>query len=180
VEGDESNNGLAAAAPIGVFRPDLIVPLVTAPTVWSTGQPFTVTARVRNQGLPPAAAGAFRVGAYLSTEPEPGTGILVGSVAVASLNPQTNASVTIPVAIPAFIAPGSYSVSVVADYEQRVAESNEGNNGLTAFSPVEIRRADLLVTAITAPATGSIGKTIAVGNTVKNEGMATIDSAHAV
>jgi len=80
---------------------------------------------------------------------------------------------TNPVAIPAFIAPGSYSVSVVADYEQRVAESNEGNNGLTAFSPVEIRRADLLVTAITAPATGSIGKTIAVGNTVKNEGMAT-------
>jgi uncharacterized repeat protein (TIGR01451 family) len=97
----------------------------------------------------------------------------VGSVAVASLNPQTTASVTIPVAVPAFIAPGSYSVSVVADYEQRVAESNESNNGLTATLQVEIRRADLRVTALTAPATASIGKTIAVTNTVKNEGTAT-------
>jgi serralysin len=173
VESDETNNGLTAAGSIDVFRPDLVVPLVTAPTVWSTGQPFTVTARVRNQGLPPAAAGAFRVGAYLSTLLDPGSGVLVGSVAVTSLNPQTNASVTIPVAVPTFIAPGSYFVSVVADYEQRVTESNEGNNGLTAAQPVDIRRADLSVAVLTPPATGSIGKTIAVANTVSNAGTAT-------
>jgi len=97
----------------------------------------------------------------------------VGSVAVTSLNPQTNASVTIPVAVPTFIAPGSYFVSVVADYEQRVTESNEGNNGLTAAQPVDIRRADLSVAVLTPPATGSIGKTIAVANTVSNAGTAT-------
>ena len=157
---------------IEVRRPDLIVPLVTAPPAWSTGQPFVVTARVRNQAPAPAAAGAFRVGAYLSTLPDPGTGVLVGSTAVTSLAPQTNASVMIQVTVPPSLAAGSYFVSVVADYEHKVAESDAGNNGTTATAPVDIRRADLRITALTPPVSGVIARTISVSNTVANFGNA--------
>jgi len=170
-EDNEANNRFTGNT-IAVRRPDLIVPFVTAPTAWSTGQPFTVGARVGNQGQAPAAAGAFRVGAYLSTESDPGTGILIGSVAVPSLMPQTTAAVTIPATIPAFVAPGLYFVSAVADYEGKVAESDTSNNGLTATMQVQIRRADLQVTALTPPPTGVAGRAITVGNTVKNIGTA--------
>jgi hypothetical protein len=114
VETTRRTTGSRTAAQIDVFRPDLdIVPLVTAPRC---GRPVQAVHGDRARAQPGTAAGGGPApSAWARTCrrcPILGTGILVGSVAVTSLNPQTNASVTIPVAVPAFIAPGSYFVSV--------------------------------------------------------------------
>jgi subtilase family serine protease len=172
-ESNETNNELGTAAALEIRRPALRPLTVTAPTTWSPGQPFVVTTTVRNEGTAPAAAGQFRVGAYLSGSPVPGSGTLVGFATVAKLAAGvTTPNLVIPVAVPVGLAPGNYSVSVVADHDGRVFEVDEADNGLTAAAQVQIRRADLAVTVLTAPPTGARGKLIMVANTVANVGNA--------
>jgi subtilase family serine protease len=170
LEVNEVNNLLGTATPVTIRAPDLTVLGATGPTTWSPGQPFTVSASVRNLGLAPAAAGAFRVGVFLSPIATGGT--LVGSTAVTMLPPLATSSVTIPVMVPAGVAPGAYNIIVVADHEGRVTEPDEANNTFVVAAQVQIRRADLAVTALAGPSTGVRGRTISVANTVTNLGNA--------
>ena len=167
VEADETNN--ERSTEIAIVRPDLTVLAASGPTTWSPGQPFSVTASVRNLAQAPAASRAFGVGVFLSPVATGGT--LVGSTAVTTLA-STTAAVTIPVTVPPAIAPGTYNIIVVADHDNAVLEVNETNNAFTVASQVVIRRADLAVTALTGPSTGVRGRTIAVQNTVVNLGNA--------
>ena len=166
IEANETNNELIAATALTIRAPDLAVLSATGPATWSPGQPFTVMASVRNVALAPAAAGAFRVGVFLSPIATGGT--LVGSTAVTMLAPQTTSTVTIPVTVPAGVAPGAYNIIVVADHEGRIAEPDEANNAFTLAAQVQIRRADLAVTALAGPPTGIRGRAISVANTVAN------------
>ena len=95
VEADETNNELSVETTIRAA--DLTVLTATGPATWAPGQPFMVTASVRNVGVAPAAAGAFRVGVFLSPIATGGT--LVGSTAVTTLAPLTTTAVTIPVTV---------------------------------------------------------------------------------
>ncbi len=68
----------------------------------------------------------------------------------------------------ASLAPGPYYlVEIAGDDDGRVAETDETDNAFVSATPqVQVKRADLVVAALSGPATGLVGKTIAVSNTI--------------
>ncbi len=150
--------------------PNLTVSAVTAPATGVAGSVINVTNRVRNAGGV-TAVGPFRIGIYLSAgSSTPGSGTLVGSRTVNSLAGGAESVATTAVTVPAGIAAGLYFVSAVADIDETVDESSEGDNGLTASTRVEIVRPDLAMLAVSGPARGSTGQSISVSTSVKNVG----------
>jgi len=187
VESDKANNALASDATVEIRQSNLAVlsatptptPAGGGPASVVPGQAFVVTASVRNTGEAPAIAGAFRVGAYLSSSPAGANPTLLGFATVASLAPSTTTSVPISIkTVPASLPPGLYYLVVVADDDGRVAELDELDNTFVSDTPrVQVKRADLVVAALSGPATGLVGKTIAVGNTIVNQGAAPATAA---
>jgi len=175
VEVDDTNNGLTAQATVTVLmnRPDLVMTTVSVPATGRTGQPLAVTNTVQNIGQ--SAAPAFRITFYMSaTDPAPGAGVAVGSRTVSGLARDASSSATTMVTIPLGLDAGSYFVSAVADDPPSVVEVSETNNGRTAPDRVSVAlfRADLMVTKLTVPAAGQMGRPLAVTSTVKNVGPA--------
>ena len=152
--------------------PDLRVSTVSAPASVGTGQTLAIVSTVTNNGT--AAAGAFTVTFYLSTDQTPGAGAPVGSRKIAGLAAGGSNTATATVMIPLGFEPGPYFLSAVADSTGAVAESDESNNGLTATAQVTVLmfRADLMLTALTAPATVKTGQVLSVVSAVKNVGQA--------
>ncbi|HXU84469.1 MAG TPA: CARDB domain-containing protein [Verrucomicrobiae bacterium] len=152
--------------------PDLVVSAISGPAVAASGTTIILNNTVRNVGL---AAGAFNVGLYLSN-----------SSAVTTLDRQlttrrvtsglaTNAvsADATSVLIPADVPPGNYFLGAIADIDNEVDEVvGEGNNA--ASTPVVIAKPDLVVTALTAPATAGAGRQIVVSSTVKNQAAAAV------
>jgi subtilase family serine protease len=79
------------------------------------------------------------------------------------------------VRIPSSIAAGSYYVLAKADWENNVLENYETNNtrtsGLIRIGP------DLIVSALTAPATGAPGGAIVVSDTTRNDGTSSAEAS---
>jgi subtilase family serine protease len=172
-ESDETNNGVTAPTRITISVPDLVLTAITAPTTGGAGGTITVTSTIGNSGPVGTSAGPFRLGVYLSPDDAtPGAGTLIGSRLIASIPGGTNASVTTTVAVPADTAAGPYFLSVVADTEAAVADPDRANNGLTAPAPITIIWPDLVVTGLTAPATGGVGGGVSVTAVVANQGAA--------
>jgi len=181
-EGSELNNVLiATSGPISITAPpqaDLLVTALTAPTTGTQGGNLAgVQATIRNQGT--AAAGAFRIGFYLSTT----TAITTASTFtgfscnVASLATGTNTNCAGTVSIPPGLANGTYYLGAIVDDQTSVTESNEANNlRLSDSGVIAIGIAgtpDLIITALTSPNSGSAGGTLAgVNMTVRNQGSA--------
>ncbi len=156
---------LSAEPPV----PDLVMAAVSAPAVAAPGQTISVTTTATNQGA--GAAGAFRVGIYLSaTDPSPGAGSLLGFRDVTSLAGGASSTATTVVAIAAGTALGTYYLSARADTGGSVAESDETNNGRTAASQLTVTRPELSVSAVSGPSVGSPGHTVTVTTTVANTG----------
>jgi subtilase family serine protease len=184
VELAKVNNRLAVTpdAKIVIRQPNLAVlsatltppPAGGGPASVVPGQAFVVTASLRNTAEAPAAAGSFRVGAYLSPSADGSNPTFLSSATVATLAPSTTVSVPISVkTVPPSLAPGSYYLVVIADDDHRVTEPDEIDNVFRSATPqVQVKRADLTVTALSGPATGLAGKTVAVSNTVVNQGNA--------
>jgi len=171
----ETNNGLTASTAMNVtlYQPDLVVSTLTAPAAGMTGRPITVANSVRNQG--PAPTVAFRITFYMSsTDPTPGAGTAIGFRDVAALAAGAVSTASTVLTIPATLAPTSYYLSSVADSGGVVTELDASNNGRTASLQVAVTlfQADLVVTALTAPATAAIGHAIIVTSTVRNQGPA--------
>jgi subtilase family serine protease len=183
-ESDKANNARSVTpdATIVIRQPNLAVlsatltpaPVGGGPATVVPGQAFTVTASVRNTAEAPAIAGSFRVGAYLSTSPTGANPTLLGFATVASLAASTTTSVPISIkTLPPSLPPGSYYLVAIADDDGRIAESDEVDNTFVSATPqVEIKRADLVLTALSGPAGGLVGKSIAVSNTIVNQGTA--------
>jgi len=152
---------------------DLRVSALSAPATVRTGQKLDVASTVINGGT--LAAGAFTVSFYLSaTDATPGAGVVIGTRTLTSLAAGASSPATTSITIPLGFAPGSYFLSAVADSGSTVTELDETNNGRTAVAQVTVLmfRADLSVTALSAPATVKTGQTLAVASTVKNTGQA--------
>ena len=155
----------ALAAPLAT-GPDLTVTALTVPTMQvAPGQTFSVANTIKNIGG--TAAGAFRVGIYLSSTNTSFGGTPVGLRHVTpTLAAGMSSTVPIPVTIPGNTSAGPIFLVAVADDLGDVAEDNEANN--TRSVPLTIVQPDLVVSAVTAPATGTIGGTLAVNTTVNN------------
>jgi subtilase family serine protease len=172
---DATNNGRTAATTttVSLYRPDVVMSALTAPTTGSTSKTIIVANTVLNQGNAPA--GPFRITFYMSaTDATPGAGSAVGSRDVASLAAGASSAANTTVTIPAGFDLGTYYVSAIADSGGALVELDATNNGLTAptMTQVALYRPDVLVSALTAPATAGIGRTLSVSNTVRNQGTA--------
>jgi len=79
------------------------------------------------------------------------------------------------VTLPATLAPGTYYVGAFADDTQQVTESDENNNTALAANQMVVTRgaaADLTVTAVTAPATVTLGERPNITSAIRNLGTA--------
>ena len=164
----------ATPTPI-LVGPDLVVSAATAtPAATAPGLTVTVANTVRNAGA--QAAGAFDVAVYLSSDGayQDGVDLLLATRRVTGLAPGAISAAMTPVVIPTNQSAGSHSLIVRADVTGavpgEVTEGNENNN--LAVVALNVVRADLTVTALTAPAVAAPGMNVSVSHTVRNTALA--------
>jgi subtilase family serine protease len=177
-ESNETNNvGCAPVSIVVTGQPDLLMTSLTLnATLVSAAGTLSVTDTVLNQGT--AAARPFNIAYHLSVDTTYGNAddlAIVTSRTVGSLNnylaaeasDQATTSLQIPAATPA----GTYHVCALADWNGLVAESDETNNTICSAATVTVPLADLLVSALSTPATSvTAGGTMPVSLSVTNQG----------
>ena len=170
-ESNETNNlaatGIALTLPA---LPDLAVTSVVAPKTGQPGETTAISFTVENRGRAPATI-SWSDSVYLTT-----SGTTVGARLLATLVRPTalamGASYTVSrnFVLPE-IADGDYRVLVVSDVTGAVFESNlEANNQGLSAEPLELRHADLLPSALSAPATATSGTTLSLTWSTTNRG----------
>lgn len=176
-ESSEQNNARAATLSIAISAaplPDLEITAVNvAQTAVLAGGVIDVDDSVKNAGS--AAAGAFQVGIYLSTDATiTAQDLLIGLRPVASLAPGATSSGGDVLAVPATISAGSWWVGALADPQGAVAESDESDNARATGAPLQISvppRPNLVVQSFTfTPASVDTGTPIDVVDTIANTG----------
>ena len=162
-ETSETNNTYSRTILIGA---DLDITALSAPSAAAAGQTISVTDTTKNAGA--GAAGPTATLIYLSADGAVGASdILLGSRSVPALAGGETSSGSTSVTIPAGTAPKTWYLIAKADGEGVLAETSETNN---TFSKTIYIGPDLIVSAISAPATAVAGQTISVGDTTKNNG----------
>lgn len=175
-ESDENDNGRAAANPTAVTRryPDLSITTVSGtPSTIQAGQSLTATSTVSNGGQ--ESSGNFTLSFYLSSDTTITTSDrLLGSLTLASVAAGGQAPANGTFVVPANLPTGNYYIGAIADPDNQVAESNEGNNSKASGSRVKVTAAatqpDLVILSVSGPVGGTAGQTVAVTATVKNQG----------
>ena len=164
LETNETNNTASDTIVIG---PDLIVSALTAPSAALPGSTISVTDTTKNQtGTSPAPVSTTRF--YLSTNSTWDTGdTSIGSREIPVLAAGASNSKPANVTIPAGTATGNYYIIAKADGDGTLFELNETNN--TKYASIRISPPDLIVSAISVPATGGAGTSITATNTTKNQ-----------
>jgi subtilase family serine protease/subtilisin family serine protease len=162
-ETNETNNVTPAQVMIG---PDLVVSSLLAPASAGAGATVSVTDTTRNQGA--GAAGASTTRIYFSTNTAWDAGdTFLGARAVPALASGGSSAGATTVTIPAGIAAGTYYLIALADADGGVGETIETNNATA--TPIQVG-GDLVVSALTVPATAAAGATITVTDTTANQG----------
>ena len=167
----QANNDRATATPIRV-GPDLLISAGTAtPAVSAPGRTVMVANTVRNAGA--EAAGPFDVAIYLSADNQyqGGVDLLLATRRVSpGLAARALSSATTPVVIPANQSAGHQFLIVRADAADEVIEGSQNNNAFAI--PLTVVRADLVITALTAPTAAAPGMNVSVSHTVRNAALA--------
>ncbi|HEX9758433.1 MAG TPA: S8 family serine peptidase [Nitrospiria bacterium] len=138
VETKKTNNCLTAASQVTITGPDLVMTGVsTSTTSVPIGGSFTLADTVKNQGTTTTSS-IFYVGLYLSADAMITTADTrlntryIGGLA-AGVSSSGNSTMTIPTNM----APGTYYIGAIADFDNRQPESDETNNAL-AGTTIEI------------------------------------------
>jgi subtilase family serine protease len=163
----ESNEGNNTAWVLLRVGPDLVVSSLSAPSGAGAGASIAVTDTTTNQGA--AGAGPSRTRFFLSTNVllDGGDTLLSASRSIGALSAGTGSAGTTTVVLPSGLAAGQYFLLAEADGDNAVVESSETNN--VKYTPVRIGP-DLVPTALTAPTSAGAGSTIAVTDTLANQG----------
>ena len=168
-EADETNN--RRLLPITVRTPDVVPTALTAPATWVRGQTLSASWTVANQGAG-TAYGTWADALYLAPVPGPACcdhARLVGSAGpTVPLSPGAAYSKSVSLKVPDDVAPGSYTLVLVADDSKLVTEADEANNRRAI--PITVTAADLVVTALTAPAAVTTQQSVSVSWSVRNQG----------
>jgi len=175
-ETDETNN--VYRVEINVASADLAVKAATAPAAATLGDTISVSWTVANQGA--GAATNWSDGVYISKKTVfDGSAIsllserLAGPVAPGAEYARTR-NVTLPNSLS---GGGAYYLLFVADKANELKEPDETNNVLAL--PIDIRGADLVVTAASVvPTSSSLGATVHIAFTVENQGTAPAPGAN--
>lgn len=147
--------------------PDLVVSALTVPPIAGAGAIMTVTDTTANSGAGPALASS--TGFYLSANILfDSADVLLGKRSVPALPAGGTSTSSTNLQIPSGTVTGTYYVLAVADVDSANPETQENNN--TRVSVGVKVGPDLVVSALTVPATAGGGATIVVGDTTKNQG----------
>jgi subtilisin family serine protease/subtilase family serine protease len=171
LEGDETNNSLAASSSIVITAgADLLMTAVSGPSTGIVGTDITVSNTVKNQGAGPASV-VQQVHLFLSTDSTiTSSDTYLGSRSQAldaGESDSDNTSVTIPVSL----AIGTYYIGAISDAGEYIIETDETNNSLAGNTITLTADLDVIMTAVSGPASMILGTTSStVSNTVKNQG----------
>lgn len=143
-ESDEENNSKLALGTVELYvppppAPDLVLTsLDLSPTSAAPGDTLQIDDVVKNQG--DLDAGTFHVSYYLSDDAEVtaddtliGVGLSVPSLALGSEAPSST-----QLAVPAGIAPGTWSLGAIVTLDSGTQESDTTNNTLVASQTLEV------------------------------------------
>ena len=140
-ESNESNNTLLASNTLtvtSVQKPDLVVTSVSIPTGATVGGQVSISATAKNQGN--AAAGAFRLGFYLSTGSTISTSsTLFATCSITSLAVGATTTCAGTVNLPSSVGAGTYHGGAIVDDLNQVSESNESNNTVVASNTLTVK-----------------------------------------
>jgi subtilase family serine protease len=163
-ENVETNNVKASGSiKIG---PDMVVSAVTVPASAAVGVAFSISETTLNQGGGRATATTTRF--FLSTNPSlDAADVLLASHDVPELAAGASDAGSTSVTVPASTPGGSYYVIATADGPKALGETNESNNNKSVVLKVG---ADLVVSALSVPASAAFGSTISVTDSTKNQG----------
>jgi subtilase family serine protease/subtilisin family serine protease len=167
-ETSESNNTASRSLLVG---PDLDITAFSAPTAAAAGQTIVVTDTTKNAGG--GAAGPSLTYIYFSANSSIDAGeIPIATRSVPALAAGATSSASTTITIPEGTAAKTWYFIAKADGEGVLAETSETNN---TFSRTIYIGPDLIITAVSAPATATAGQTISVSDTTKNNGAAGAD-----
>jgi len=163
-ETNESNNTSIRTIQIGS---DLVISSMTVPAKGGAGLPITIYDTTTNQGAGTTPPSQTRY--YLSTNLtlDSADTPLLPSRDVPSLGPGQSSSGSVTVTLPANAATGTLYILVQADCGNAVAETSESNN--VSFRSITVGP-DLTISGMSVPSRSSAGGTIAVTDTVLNQG----------
>jgi subtilase family serine protease len=162
---DDNNT---ASTPIGIgYEPDLIVAHVTGPASALPWSPFDVTARVCNQGEWDSQGA--RLDVVLSHDAAAdATDLVIGTTGLPWLAQGTCQDITLPVHASLFR--GVYTLGAVVHQGGGPPELVTSNNGAAGGLLAIGYEADLVVGAVTGPATVAAGVEFSIDVTVCNQG----------
>lgn len=164
-ESNEGDNTASNSVTVTLPPPNLVSASVTvSPSSPTTLDTVVASGSIANQGG--SASGAFDYGWKLD-----GTAVAGGR----SSGLGTGASIS-PSASLGQVAAACYTISLVADTLDEVAESNETDNTDTASFCVTAAAPDLDPKAVTGPAVAALGEGISVSVTTQNIGSASAPS----
>ena len=136
---DGARRVAAVFEPLGGNHPDLVATSLAGPARATAGSEIVLTAGIRNQG--DADAGPFRLGFYLSQDPEVTADDtwFAACTYEAGLEAGGAATCRRSFPVPLEVPPGRYTLGVVVDDLDRVPERSETNNVLAAPSgPIDV------------------------------------------
>ena len=133
-ESNESNNAVAGGLIDITPGPDIVITSVSGPMSARVGTSMSVTSAVQNIGIGLVNT-AFRVGIYLSTDPQITTNdTLLNFRNVSTLGVGQTNTAGLAVQIPSTLGAGTYYIGGYADYQVRVDETDESNNALSGYT----------------------------------------------
>ncbi len=146
---NEGDNLSAAAGPIAVGAPDLVVTAINAPATLNAGAPVTIGWTTANQG-DRATVTAWTDGARLADSAAGGTelGALGNAASTGALAPNASANRSASGTVPNFV--GNAFVRVTADIANSVNEAAGETNNLLAV-PVAVVAGDLVASGASLP-----------------------------
>jgi len=119
-------------------KPDLMMSALSSPAQAKKGAAISVNSTVKNTGN--ASSGAFSVGIYLSTDATiTASDIYLGSRSVAGLAAGASSAAKTTVTLPTSLGAATYYVGAIADYNNKVEESNESNNISVSTSKLTVK-----------------------------------------
>ncbi|MBI5344612.1 MAG: hypothetical protein HZB83_04640, partial [Deltaproteobacteria bacterium] len=114
---------------------------------------------------------ASYVNFYLSTDAViTDSDIYIGRRLVSALAGGALSSAANTFTVPVTVAPGTYYIGAIADATGTNPESNEGNNTRASSAVTVTRGIDLIVSALSGPASAKTSMGISVSNTIMNQG----------
>ena len=146
---NESDNLSAAAGPIALGAPDLVVTAINAPATLNAGAPVTIGFTTANQGNRSTVT-AWTDGARLADSASGGTelGSLGNAASTGALAPNASANRSASGTVPNFI--GNAFVRVTTDISNSVSEAAGESNNLLAV-PVTVVAGDLVASGASLP-----------------------------